>query len=206
MNLNDFFSNKKNVVLSVIVLVMVVLVLAYLYSLIQVPQWDDNVPSDLKVTYDEFVSGAGNIYYFVEINGNGRIFSGYKELDESKTYIEKEGTLNEEELKAVINEFYQKGFFTMPKEYKSIIGNENSVNTLSINLNGKEYSVQEFDDSGSQSFQDIKNYLTQKAEQQQKKEYSCQNNSDCSMLVCIFGGRASYCNNGLCECAPDYPL
>ena len=39
----------------------------------------------------------------------------------------------------------------MPQEYKSIFNNENSPNTLSINLNGQKYSVKEFDDSGSEN-------------------------------------------------------
>jgi len=205
MNLNNFFSKKKNI-LSVIALILIILVLVYLYSSSQAPQWNGSVPSDLKITFDEFVSEHGNIYYFVEVDASGRIISGYKELDESKTYIEKEGTLTEVELKALLNEFYQKKFFTMPQEYKSIFNNENSPNTLSINLNGQKYSVKEFDDSGSENFQELKNYLTQKSEQQQKKEYLCENDSECLRLVCIFGGRGSYCNNGVCECAPDLPL
>ncbi|MBU2477092.1 hypothetical protein KKG83_06495 [Candidatus Micrarchaeota archaeon] len=208
MEFKKFFSKRRNLIAIIAVVVVLFFVVSYLWNLSQIPQWNEKVPSDLKIEYEQSIFGRQS---FIEVGSGGLLRSGLKESEKNKVYIQKEGYLEEEEIKEIISEFYEKNFFTLSKEYHdsflNFINQESSrLEILSIRFNGKTYTVKDYGNSGPKNLKELIRHVSDKASEQPQKIYSCTDVSDCD-IICYREAGVIECIDNKCECfQPDIPV
>ncbi len=116
-----------------------------------------SIPDDLAI----FLEIRGS-YYPVEsklqIKADGSVYykhGFYISTGSEKPPFEKNGKISEGELKEILKSFYENKFFSLRRSYHNPHITDASTITITITLQGKSYTVEEYGGAGPKSFYKI---------------------------------------------------